>query len=436
LQYEGKPWPTNRPGIESIERSGGTGAQFVNFSNDGKLNLFYIGKRYRDAQTGEVLLTKPNESPFRDTKNCAFWYETTWSHLGKTRKVKVDLCQAFWIAREKFWDERYPKYHPNRSFWKRMDLNRNGTPNNKYTLPWQEDSGKYFHYHKFRHIKFVRLNKYFPNHVFAVIHGRGCATCTPKVPAIKEIYLLVPGIWKWRKLEPHSDYYPPEEFFSRYNGIFADITGDGIDDAIIASGNHRKTYINTGIYGKRWLDSPRHYLPRACDLGNGSCQLIDLDNDQYPDLFIGNGSKVYLNHHQSGKPSIRYGYMSAFTDREGKQISVLELNKKNTPQRGEINMTTNTNEQTENRSDFYGPFFLSSYENCNDGTIYYVDKPEKLPQGAIAVMVRSTKPELTAMMNRAMNGGQAVSVAPGQKYWVGQGKLGWEIYKARVEFNQ
>jgi hypothetical protein len=329
LQYEGKPWPSDRPGIESIERTGGTGAQFVNFSNDGKINLFYIGKRFRDAQTGQVLLTRKNESWFRDTKNCKEWYETAWNHMGKTRKVKVDLCQAFWKAREKFWDERYPKKHPGKSFWRRMDLNKNGTPNGKYVLPWQEDAHKYFHFNQFRNVRFARLNRYFPNHVFAIIHGRGCATCQPAIPAIKEIYLLAPGILKWRKLKPDSDYYPPATFFDRYDGIFADITGDGIDDAIIAAGKYRKTYINTGQYGKMWQDSPAYYLPRACDLSNGNCQLLDLNGDNVVDLFTLNGSKIYLNGTHIVDTQSRHGYMSTFTDQQGqqKQVKLIDTNK-------------------------------------------------------------------------------------------------------------
>ncbi|MCP5050322.1 MAG: hypothetical protein GY940_24355 [bacterium] len=326
LQYEGKrPWPVDRPGIAAIERAGGTGAQFVDFTRDGRLNLFYIGLRYRDARTGEVLLAKKNESWFRDTGNCREWYETTWSNLGKTRKVKVDLCQAFWKTRKKFWDERYPQQYPGKPFWRRMDLNRDGTPNSKYILPWQEDARRYFHYDRFRNVSFTRLNRYFPAQVFAVIHGRGCATCKPAVPAVTEIYRLIPGLWKWRKVKPGSDFYPPAEFFDRYDGVFADINGDRIDDALIAAGSYRKTYINTGQPGNPWLDSPAHYLPRECDLGNGGCQLLNLDRDRLVDLFTGNGSRVYLNGTPARNRKPYHGYMSAFTDEKGKQKQVDEI---------------------------------------------------------------------------------------------------------------
>jgi hypothetical protein len=86
------------------------------------------------------------------------------------------------------------------------------------------------------------------------------------------------------------------------------------------------------------------------------------------------------------------------------------------------------------RPEYYGPMFLKSHETNNDGSIYDVDASGILPQNVVAVMARKTNPDLVSLLTGAMHDGKAVSVAPSGKYWVEPGKLGWEIYKAKIEY--
>lgn len=328
LQYEGGPWPGDRPGIAAVERANNQGAQFVDFTMDNKINLLYIGLRYRDAETGEVLLAGEGEAGWRDTKNCVQWYETVWSHLGKTRRVKVDVCQGSWKAYKKYWSEWYPEEYPGKTFWQRQDLDKQGCPNGRFVLPWHKDPNYHFHYVGLRNVQFARLDKRNPQNVFAVVQGRACPNRHPPVPEAKDIYLLERGKWEWKKLPRDSGFYPPEDFFENYDGIFADINGDGIDDALLAKGSRRKTYINTGDSnpGKRWEDAPAFYLPRECDLGNGSCQLINLTGSKAVELFVGTGHRVYINLAHTITNTANYPtYMTSFTDEKGKEKSVEEI---------------------------------------------------------------------------------------------------------------
>jgi hypothetical protein len=315
LQYEGKePWPRNQLGLASMERYNNQGAQIVNFTRGGsRLNLFYIGLRYRDAVTGEILL-----APHRDTGNWRERYETTWTNEGVTRRVKVDICQAFWTATREHWSESFSKPY----FWNRRDLDSTGSPNGLYILPWHKDKNYHYHYESFRNVKFAYLDK---GKVFAIVQGRAIISGSPEKirPAAKEIYHLKGA--KWVLMEKDSGYYPPDDFFDAKNGIFVDINGNGRDDAIIPLGSERRTYINMGKHIKpRWRYCPAFDIPRGCNLTDGSSQLIDLNNDKALDIFVGRGRVVYINQVKSPSET-RLTYMTSFTDENGKQRSVVEI---------------------------------------------------------------------------------------------------------------
>ncbi|MDQ1352622.1 MAG: hypothetical protein QG657_2928 [Acidobacteriota bacterium] len=325
LQYEGESsWPTHLPGIAGVERGSNQGSQFVDLTCDGNINLFYIGLRYRDAATGEVLLSNEGEAPFRDTRNCVQWYETEWSALGKTRRVIVDVCQACWKTREKFWAEWYPQAHPGKNFWQRLDLDKNNKPNGTFTLPWNSNSNYLYHYVGFRNIQFCKLHKIGSNYVFAVVQGRACPNCTPPVPEAKDIYLLERGTFTWKKLDQKSGYYPPADFFDSFEGEFIDLNGDGLDDAVVAVGNNRKAYINTGNPGRRWKKCPAFIPPRDCDLKNGGCQLLNLTKSKTMELFLESGKRIYVNKVNPEAPGYPF-YMTTFTDENGLQRQVEEI---------------------------------------------------------------------------------------------------------------
>ncbi len=332
LQYEGTPWPTHIPGVPTTERFTNQGAQFVNFTKNGRINLFYIGLRYRDAQTGNILLKE--EVGHRDTGNYAEYYETEWHDQHPPRKVKVDICQAFWMSEEDYWSEWYPQDNPQKPFWRRLDIGPNGKPNGRYVLPKQEDPRYYYHYEGFRNVHFATLDETdSPYATFAVIYGRGGDISDKDFERFKvcDIYGLKKGLWKWELLKKDSEYYPPEPFFEYAGGVFADMNGDGRDDAVLAIGGIRKTYLNLGAGApQRWLDCPELYLPAGCDLTNGKCQLINLDNyagDTDTDIFVEDGRVVYIN--ESGTPGIPMSSMILFTDENGHQQSVEAIQRAN-----------------------------------------------------------------------------------------------------------
>lgn len=324
LQYEGEDsWPDFKPGIAKVENSRNQGAQFVQFTQNERPNLFYIGLRYRDAKTGEVL---PTESAHhRDTGNCVERYETVWEQVGLARKVKVEICQAFWVAADKFWSERYPISNPGKPFWVRADLGADDKPTGLYILPWNKDPNYHAHYESFRSVTFATLDNSADIAAFAIVQGRAIPNSGPEGnrPEAKDIYGLISGSGQWKRLDPESGYYPPDEFFENFNGVFADVDGDDRDDAILATGEKRKTWLNTGGT-PRWKDAPEFYLPRECNLGNGNCRFLKLNGDEYQDLLIGSGRRVYIN--QAGRDSRSYlRYMTSFTDENWQQKSVSQL---------------------------------------------------------------------------------------------------------------
>lgn len=85
------------------------------------------------------------------------------------------------------------------------------------------------------------------------------------------------------------------------------------------------------------------------------------------------------------------------------------------------------------RADFYGPVFLTSYEADGQGSYFWVDKPEKLPENAVAVRVPTDKPSLLSILSTAFNGGKPVMVAPGHRWWLSGGKLAWTIWAAKIQ---
>lgn len=86
------------------------------------------------------------------------------------------------------------------------------------------------------------------------------------------------------------------------------------------------------------------------------------------------------------------------------------------------------------RKEFYGPVFIDSYTADSQGSYFYVDDPAKLPERAIAVRVPPHLPAVASLLATAFNGGQKVLVAPGHRWWLGQNKLAWTIYKAKISY--
>ncbi len=322
LQYEGRPWPRHLPGIATVERYDNQGAQFVDFTKNGRMNLLYIGLRYRDVATGKLLLA--DLAVHRDTGNCTRLYRTTWEHLGKKREVQVEVCQGFWDTRETVWKEDYPLHH-NKSFWRRKDLGPDGKPTGRFVLPWHPDPTYFHHLIGFRNLRFVRLDRDQNHAVHAVVYGRKGSGFDPEhtFPAAKDIYVLRKGYWRWEHLPVSSGLYPPDEFFSGDTGQFADLNNDGMDDAIIGTGSDssRRAWMNSTDPQNRWKDVPAYHLPREVDLKNGSAVLHDLDNDGDLDIILERGHIVYLNQTSEGSGTPSFS-MTWFTDENNRKKSV------------------------------------------------------------------------------------------------------------------
>lgn len=320
LQFEGAPWPTDQPGVAAVERADNQGAQFVNFFSDGRPGLLYIGERYTDILSGDVLPLATRD--FRDTGNCNHWFQDVWENLGEKRTVKVDLCQAVWVGAQRHWHELFPKQFPGQPFWIRVDLHADGKPNGKFTLPALADRGYYEHYKGFRNIAFARLDRDPDRPLFMLVQANRSVGNGPRPPAPLARDLYVMENFSWRKVERGDGFLPPSPFFERFKGIFMDVNGDRLDDAISAVGAmQRKTWINTGKR-LRWKDSPEYYLPRRCHLDVGSCRFLDLDGDGDQDLFVSDGRLVYLNQTLQRVSGITVGAMTHFTDGNGKVRSV------------------------------------------------------------------------------------------------------------------
>jgi len=84
--------------------------------------------------------------------------------------------------------------------------------------------------------------------------------------------------------------------------------------------------------------------------------------------------------------------------------------------------------------EYYGPVFLDSYTADNQGSYFYVDDPGKLPERAVAVRVPPHLPAIASLLATAFNGGQKVLVAPGHRWWLGQNKLAWTIWAAKISY--
>ena len=86
----------------------------------------------------------------------------------------------------------------------------------------------------------------------------------------------------------------------------------------------------------------------------------------------------------------------------------------------------------EGRGEYYGPVFIDTYSADNQGNYYYVDDPSKLPENAIAVRVPPHQAALTSLMTSAFTNGKGVYVAPSHRWWLGNNKLAWTIYAAKM----
>jgi hypothetical protein len=302
LQLESSVWPRGVPDLRTMEGFKNQATQVVHFTRGGELNLFYLGQRYRDAASGEVLL-----APHRDTGNCRERHVESWGR----RRVRVETCQAVWKAAETFWQDSHAG-----PFWQRLDLT-DGVPNGRFTLPWHDDPGYHYHYEAFRHLAFARLDG--PDWFALVRDPTGCPAgiCPPEQvrPAARDVYRLRGT--RWQKLAFDSELRPPEAYFDS-QGLLADLDGDGLDDLVLPRSG--EVFVNRGEAAPRWLPSAAHRLPdrpRTCNLLDGSCRLVDLDRDGDLDLFLADGRTVYLNGtHDAGGPRRRA--MTAFTDKDGR----------------------------------------------------------------------------------------------------------------------
>ncbi|MCP5107459.1 MAG: VCBS repeat-containing protein [bacterium] len=321
LQYEGVPWPRKIPGISAEEGFTNQGARFVQFTKDGCINLLYIGKRYRDAATGEILLK--DIVTHRDTCNCREWYETEWENEGVKRKVKVDLCQGFWKAEKEYWHDTPPGNPCPGSFWQRIDLGPGGEPLDCYILPWQDHNPRYYHHYLgFKSVKFVALD---PGKTFMIVHNP--VPVNPGGPAA-DIYRLCGE--NWLKLEKESGYYPPDVVLAKRECLFLDLDNDGRDDLIVPHGNPRKVFINMGKgENPRWKRCPAFDIPWNCDLVDGGAQFVDINIDGCQDLIFGDGGSglmgsVYINQSISAGNSCSNG-MTVFTDEWGNKRPVKDI---------------------------------------------------------------------------------------------------------------
>jgi hypothetical protein len=83
-------------------------------------------------------------------------------------------------------------------------------------------------------------------------------------------------------------------------------------------------------------------------------------------------------------------------------------------------------------SDFFGPVSLISYEANAGGSIFYVDNPDKLPERAVAARVAIQDTALMNLMTLAYSSHKPVLVAPANRWWLGQNKLAWTIWAAKI----
>lgn len=301
-------WPKHLQGIQGVESYFNQGSQLVRLTRDGKLNLLYIGLRYVDIGVNppKVLLTKAGQVGFRDSKNCRVWKnQIPWENNGKRRKVRVDLCQAFWVAESTEWNEGKIK---KGKFWRRLDL-ENGRAGTNYILPWQDnDPELYSRYHTFRGVDFAQLES---EQTFVVIKGPDSLND----PAHRLIYhLQQPERGEWVNIKPDNPLYFPEIAWRSQKLLYQNIGGGWADDLILKSG---KALINMEqAAGPRWRHCPAFDLPIHCNPFNGGCLIMDLDEDdqEYQDLLVGTGATIYINQAEMNFP----GYvMAEFTDENG-----------------------------------------------------------------------------------------------------------------------
>ncbi|MCK4478766.1 VCBS repeat-containing protein [Candidatus Bathyarchaeota archaeon] len=319
-------WPMDAPCLRPFEYAWNQGAQFVNL--DGRTYLFFVGKCYHLKGSTKTLL-----APHRCQGNCTKRYDTTWGD----NEIEVHLSQAVWAA-DGNWRPREYEGKAKHSFWKRQDItNDTGEPNGRFILPFSdgnpntEDRLFRRHLEGFRNVRFATLQRKGKTNL--VIYGRKnlWGLEADQCPYVKAIYRIPPrGPKKWELVPESSGIYPPEEFFECKGAFFADVNADRLDDLIMPNRNgERKVFLNRGkASGKEgqsvWVDSPAYYLPKECrKLEN--CRFVDLDGDRDIDIFVKDGSIVYLNKRMNSTRQISPGQMTSFTDENGLQRHIVDL---------------------------------------------------------------------------------------------------------------
>ena len=317
LQYEGPrgaaPWPEHIAGVQGRESFRNQGAQLVQLTGDGHLNILYMGLRYVDIETGEEVIGLRDHVLHRDTKNCRPFSKETWSNQGVTQ-VRVDLCQSFWWAKDIVWEEGQQG-----SFWLRLDMDGE-TPNESYILPWHDDNPDFYrHYRNFEHVRFAQLA---PEEMFVVVSAGG-----KDDPDNQAIYWLrSQELGEWVEIEETSKIHPglyfPKEIWQSKSMQFANIGGGTADDVISGFGT---VYINMESQpGPRWKRCPAFDLPSSCNLLKGNCMVMTLENNNqgYADLFLSDGQKIFLN--RAGKSTLVKDYvMTSFTDENGNTQNIV-----------------------------------------------------------------------------------------------------------------
>ncbi len=281
--------------MKSTERPRDQGAQLLHLGRDGETHLVWIGLLYRDAATGENLVP---EARHRRPENCVPRYRTRWDR----REVAVELCQAVWRSRLPAWSDHYGDLHGDKPFWERVDLGADGRPDGRWSFPTAGDPARLWHFEAFRSLRFARLDPFGDATLFAFVLGEAQESHQVEVdhPAVREVYAFIPEDEVWQSVDLYDEVVPPRAFLDsfhrrRFRGRFADLDGNGLDDAVVAIGRDtRRVWLNTGE-DPRWLEAPAYELPRECDLSDGGCQLTDLDLDGDLDLFLGDGCLVFIN---------------------------------------------------------------------------------------------------------------------------------------------
>jgi hypothetical protein len=323
LQYTGdEAYPRDHlEFFPAVESSRNQGAQFVQFT-EVPFNLYYVGRLYRDAATGERLLPEARHRG-EAAGNCRLRHRERWGR----RTVEVHVCQAFWEAQDEAWpgDGEPPFDGP---MWQRLDLDRAGRPADRYTLPWPDDPAYLFHYEALRSVHFPRLDELGVYATFAVVRGRRVESADPDEarPEAREMFGLVSAEWRWEPIPPSSPFFPPAGFLDSFNGRdfngqFVDLDGDELDEAVLASRfAPRRTWRIAGD-PPRWAEAPELRLPRGCDLGSGRCRLVDVDGDGDQDLFKEEGDTVWVNEWIPGGGR----FMTRFTDAAGRERAVADV---------------------------------------------------------------------------------------------------------------